>query len=170
MASGRASRLKSRRQRRLRRFPWLRIRWCLPSWPACVGWDVVSRVVCCAQSGNVGCAVVLVHFPPQAVLMLQGCVFISVRLRGVNGAYLDRLRGGEGGRSLALSVSRCSRCSRWIGDLVTRVRRVNAFVCGLGTSPGYVQVAQCAIVSGVGPSAGAKTGAWEDTSAVGVAL
>ena len=77
---------------------------------------------------------------------------------------------GEGGRSLALSVSRCSRCSRWIGDLVTRVTRVNAFVWGLGTPPGSVQVAQCAILSGVGPSAGAKTGAWERTGAVGVAL
>ena len=77
---------------------------------------------------------------------------------------------GEGGRSLALSVSRCSRCSRWIGDLVTRVRRVNAFVCVMGGSPGCVHVAQCAIVSGVGPSAGTKTGAWERTSAVRVAL
>ena len=36
--------------------------------------------------------------------------------------------------------------------------------------PGSVQVAQCAILSGVGPSAGAKTGAWEHTGAVGVAL
>ena len=169
MASGRASRLKPRRRRRLRRFPWLRIRWCLPSWPACVGWDVVSRAVCCAQSGIVGCAVVLVHFPPQAVLGLQGCGFISRRLRGGNDAYLN-LTWGEGGRSLALSVSRCSRCSRWIGDLVTRVTRVNAFVWGLGTPPGSVQVAQCAILSGVGPSAGAKTGAWERTGAVGVAL
>ena len=77
--------------------------------------------------------------------------------------------GGKGGalslsRSLALSVS------RWIGDLVTQVTRVNAFVRGLGTPPGSVQVAQCAILSDVGPSAGAKTGAWEHTGAVGVAL
>jgi hypothetical protein len=55
---------------------------------------------------------------------------------------------------------------------VTQVTRVNAFVRGLGTPPGSVQVAQCAILSGVGPSAGAKTGAWEHTAtgAVGVAL
>ena len=96
--------------------PWLRIRWCLPSWPACVGWDVVSRVVCCAQSGIVGCAVVLVHFPPQAVLRLQGCVFISVRLRGVNGAYLNQLRGGRGG---GLSVSRSLGALGALGGSVT---------------------------------------------------
>ena len=77
--------------------------------------------------------------------------------------------GGKGGalslsRSLALSVS------RWIGDLVTQVTRVNAFVRGLGTPPGSVQGAQCAISSGVGPSAGAKTEAREHTRAVGVAL
>ena len=48
---------------------------------------------------------------------------------------------------------------------MTQVTRVNAFVRGLGTPPGSVQVAQCAILSGVGPSAGAKTGAWEHTGA-----
>ena len=78
--------------------------------------------------------------------------------------------GGAVSRSLGLSVLSVLSVDRWIGDLVTRVRRVNAFVCGLGTSPGYVQVAQCAILSGDGPSAGAKTGAWERTRAVGVAL
>ena len=53
---------------------------------------------------------------------------------------------------------------------MTQVTRVNAFVRGLGTPPGSVQVAQCAILSGVGPSAGAKTGAWEHTGAVGVGV
>ena len=75
-------------------------------------------------------------------------------------------------RSLGLSVSRSlgGSVDRWIGGSVTQVTRVNAFVRGLGTPPGSVQVAQCAILSGVGPSAGAKTGAWEHTGAVGVAL
>ena len=77
--------------------------------------------------------------------------------------------GGAVSRSLGLSVLSVLSVDRWT-VLVTRVRRVNAFVCGLGTSPGYVQVAQCAILSGDGPSAGAKTGAWERTRAVGVAL
>ena len=79
--------------------------------------------------------------------------------------------GGKGG-ALSLSCSLGLTVSRWIGDLVTQVTRVNAFVRGLGTPPGSVQVAQCAILSGVGPSAGAKTGAWEHTAtgAVGVAL
>ena len=113
-----------------------------------------------------------VRCPPQAVLRLQKCGFISRRLRGENEAYSKLLRWGEGGRSLALSLSRSLGLSvdRWIGDLVTQVTRVNAFVRGLGTPPGSVQVAQCAILSGVGPSAGAKTGAWEHTGAVGVAL
>ena len=132
-----------------------------------------------------------VRCPPQAVLRLQKCGFISRRLRGENEAYPKLLRWGEGGRSLALLLSRSLALSlsrslglsvsrslgslggsvdRWIGGSVTQVTRVNAFVRGLGTPPGSVQVAQCAILSGVGPSAGAKTGAWEHTGAVGVAL
>jgi len=84
--------------------------------PACVGWDVVSRAVCCAQSGIVGGAVVLVHFPPQAVLGLQGCGFISRRLRGGNDAYLNLLRGGKGG---ALSLSRSLGALGALGGSVT---------------------------------------------------
>ena len=66
-----------------------------------LGCGITSGVLC--TEWHCWGAVVLVHFPPQVVLGLQGCGFISRRLRGGNDAYLNKLRGGKGG---ALSLSR----------------------------------------------------------------
>ena len=87
-----------------------------PIEPACVSWDVVSRAVCRAQSGIIGSAVVPVHCPPQAVLGLQGCGFISRRLRGENEAYPNCYDGGKGG---ALSLSRSLGALGALGGSVT---------------------------------------------------
>ena len=138
---------------------------------ACVcglGCGITSGVLCTEWHCGVRCGAGALS--ATSGLEVAGMRVYKRAVTGCKWCVSQPVTWGEGGRSLGLSVSRCSRCSRWIGDLVTRVRRVNAFVCGLGTSPGYVQVAQCAILSGVGPSAGAKTGAWERTRAVGVAL
>ena len=83
---------------------------------------------------------------------------------------LSHCVGGRGASSRPLGLSALSALSALSVHLVKRVKRVNAFVRGLGTPPVSVQGAQCAISSGVGPSAGTKTEAGERTVAVGVAL
>ena len=80
---------------------------------------------------------------------------------------LSHCVGGRGASSRPLGLSALSALSALSVHLV---KRVNAFVRGLGTPPVSVQGAQCAISSGVGPSAGTKTEAGERTVAVGVAL